>query len=487
MTHTAHHVLRTGATARFAAYPQVLIGAGSAIVAAMFWFAAPQPYAPLVLPLAGLAIILALRCPFYVCAAFILFSVFRLHEVFSILNPLRLPLLLAGLVAIGMLARSFAGRMPELPWSLEIKAMVSLFALVTFGLLFAVEADISMNIWLESYWKIVAMSLLLACFMRELRHIKFFGLAIVVLGVAVALVAITNHASGIGLVEGTRITIARDMASPLGDPNELALVLLIPFSYAAAFALRGARTIDRLLGWIGTPIILYAILLTQSRGGVVAVGAAILLLTLMLSRRKIWVIAGAVVIAVGLILTVEMLERSDLSAAESADSRLYAWAAALRMVLAYPLTGVGIGGFEAQYYRFTSVWTYAPYTAHNALLQALGEVGLPGAIVFVVMLVAAIRAAFLAWRKASRCGLLPDYCVSTLAVLASFASICVGSVFLSTAFSWPFYILVATTAAIHSAVFAIAPRSTGAYQPSRCLVDLAPGSSIPCRTVTSGG
>ena len=61
--------------------------------------------------------------------------------------------------------------------------------------------------------------------------------AFVLAGMLVAGVALSNAANQIGLVEGTRVTIGRDIGSVLGDPNDLSLVLLFPLSFAIALVL----------------------------------------------------------------------------------------------------------------------------------------------------------------------------------------------------------------------------------------------------------
>ena len=54
---------------------------------------------------------------------------------------------------------------------------------------------------------------------------------------------------GIGLVEGTRVTIGREIGSVLGDPNDLALVLMFPASFAVSLiATQGVGKSSRLLG-----------------------------------------------------------------------------------------------------------------------------------------------------------------------------------------------------------------------------------------------
>lgn len=75
----------------------------------------------------------------------------------------------------------------------------------------------------------------------------------VVAGCLVALVALYNKASGIGLVEGTRVTIGRELGSVLGDPNDLALVLLFPAGFSLSLLLNQGNGVGGVC-WVGSAL-----------------------------------------------------------------------------------------------------------------------------------------------------------------------------------------------------------------------------------------
>lgn len=58
--------------------------------------------------------------------------------------------------------------------------------------------------------------------------------AIIFAGLLIGLVALQNAANGIDLVEGTRVSIGRSIGSVLGDPNDLALVLMFPLAFTVS-------------------------------------------------------------------------------------------------------------------------------------------------------------------------------------------------------------------------------------------------------------
>ena len=95
-----------------------------------------------------------------------------------------------------------------------------------------------------------------------------FGLVsrlLVLAGITISSVALFNKVNGIGLVEGTRVTIGRDIKSVLGDPNDLSLVLLFPLCFAGGLVVtRGMSWLSRLFGLIASLMMMLAIVATQS-------------------------------------------------------------------------------------------------------------------------------------------------------------------------------------------------------------------------------
>lgn len=75
------------------------------------------------------------------------------------------------------------------------------------------------------------MVFVISWWLTRFSHFSYVRLGIMISGVAIALVALNNKINGVGLVEGTRVTISREYRSQLGDPNDLSLVLMFPVSF----------------------------------------------------------------------------------------------------------------------------------------------------------------------------------------------------------------------------------------------------------------
>ena len=158
-------------------------------------------------------------------------------------------------------------------------------------------------------------------------------------------------------MEGTRVTIGRAMGSVLGDPNDLSLVLCFPMSFAVALIMT-ERTgwLSRAFGLYGFITIAMAILATQSRGGLLGIVAVCATFAARRVKSKAVLIGGGIMGLMVLSAAAGLSGRQSGGAAEggvvdeSAEGRLYAWQAAIRMAVGRPLTGVGLNNYVANYY-----------------------------------------------------------------------------------------------------------------------------------------
>lgn len=149
-------------------------------------------------------------------------------------------------------------------------------------------------------------------------------------------------------------------------------------------------------------ILLLAILLTQSRGALLGVLVALIVVTSIHHWR--WFIFWAVMLVVGgiwsyqlgfqSVLTDFLTERGTL-AVSNLQSRQTLWQHSLHLMLDFPLTGVGLGMIEPvvrQLYPAISISADTSFKhAHNIYLQAGAEMGLPGFIAHLVFYFALLR------------------------------------------------------------------------------------------------
>lgn len=177
----------------------------------------------------------------------------------------------------------------------------------------------------------------------------------------------------------------------LGDGNDFGLSLCILMPLAIEIARRSRSKPAMTLAWAAVVAIFLAVLGTQSRGASLALAAVFIFLWL-LSRRKLQSLL--VILLVGLfVLTYasnayfnRMGTIAHYEEDGSAEARIGAWKASLRMAADHPLTGVGAGHFPTAYgrYKDSSVVAWI-MTAHSMYFLILGELGLPGLVTLLAL------------------------------------------------------------------------------------------------------
>ncbi len=410
-----------------------------------------------VLAAAPLVLVLCILQPFVWCVVFILLAYFRVHEAYPFLLPLRLPLAVGAMCLLSSAwhATSLESIKAKF-WTTELVLMVILFVLVTAGVSVAHNRPIAFAAWSDVYWKIIVICLAIAWLANTVKDFKFVLKAFLFGGVAISVVAIYNKLNGIGLVETTRVTIGRDLMSPLGDPNDLALVLLTPLSFALAMTVYAKSRVAFFVAAAIAALLFAAILATQSRGGLLGLVAVLAVVSMRFIKSKslIALIVGSATlitfVAMGIAERgsggIEELSRSGID--DSSLGRLVAWQAAVYMALYNPLNGVGLANFVTNFYIYTPTWIGRSLATHSTWFQVLGEVGFPGFIVFIWMVVATLRKASRSIASIDAMGADPQMRALSLGLHAGLIGFCVSGSFLSMAFNWPIYILVALTSAL---------------------------------------
>lgn len=151
------------------------------------------------------------------------------------------------------------------------------------------------------------------------------------------------------------------------DPNDLGLALVV----AVPFLIQRLFEKKFLLAAVCLPVLLYGIYLTNSRGAMLALLAAIFTFFVLYYRSKKGMILG--LILAGVIVVLGPSRMAEISAGESsAYGRLEAWYEGFQMFKSAPLFGVGKGMFTDYHYL----------TAHNSYMLVLAELGLMGTVFF---------------------------------------------------------------------------------------------------------
>ena len=191
-----------------------------------------------------------------------------------------------------------------------------------------------------------------------------------------------------------------------GHPNTLAAFLVISLPLVIAVALTPLVTVGTVTRWIvraGAGAGLVALVLTQSRSGWLALGAASAFLIFMAPRRaQRAVVAGALLIAVTVVALGMANDTPGLdrfaSIVDSQPGRTQVttatwgqlereahWGAARSMMLEHPWFGVGAAEFNDDFREHTPEWRFrvGRGQAHNGYLHMGAQAGIPGIAAFV--------------------------------------------------------------------------------------------------------
>jgi hypothetical protein len=225
----------------------------------------------------------------------------------------------------------------------------------------------------------------------------------------------------------------------LGDPNELALELgaTTPLCFAFA-ATRKRKWVTTALSVAALAIGLWCVVLTRSRGGQVVV---LTVLGAYFVRRYGW--KGLVASAVFALPVILLGGRGGEEAESSSLERIDLLYEGMDLIRNYPVLGVGAGQFIDH--------TFNGLTAHNSYVLAAAELGLPGSLLWTMLVYTSIK---IPWVVASRPppGIDPDLVPFARALVVSFAGILAGIFFLSFCYKAVLFVFFGLAGAMYGAV-----------------------------------
>ncbi len=221
-------------------------------------------------------------------------------------------------------------------------------------------------------------------------------------------------------------------------PNEVAGALLwvIPYSLALCIAWSfgfvhsgGHWRVNRrqsllhavvliLLG--GASLLMAGVfILTQSRGGFIALGATLLLMLLVAGRESRRLVIGVILVAlvIGALSYIYVgpdrlkgLAFGSSAGAEQAlsldtlEGRIEVWSRAIYGIQDFPFTGMGMNTFRTVVNVLYPLFLVSPEVdighAHNEFLQVALDLGIPGLIAFIALYLGAFWMLFQTWRHA---------------------------------------------------------------------------------------
>ncbi len=302
---------------------------------------------------------------------------------------------------------------------------------------------------------------------RKAEHVARV-LAVVVAGAA--------FAAAVGIVSPRADpNAAGDVAratGTVGDANALAASLVVGVVIAGSFALNRAYDgLARLVAGGAVGLCAIGIMLTVSRGGIVALSAALIAAVVFSGRWRREAVAFAalastsalVYVLVGASPAAQDRLLSNAQNVSGGTGRIDLWTVAERMVRAHPFEGIGAGNFPVSSIHYLLqpgliqrgdfIVSASPKVAHNTYLQVLAETGIVGEALFLAIIGFALASIAYAVRSFARQG---DERMELLArgLLVALIGYLTAAIFLTLMYSKLLWLLLALGPPLHAIALA---------------------------------
>ena len=393
------------------------------------------------------------------------------QNFFPALAPFRIALLVAVMAVTAYVLGRFRRGEPVFVMNRELWITFALVAWALLTLPLSYWPGGSVQYFTSFYAKTLLIFWLLANVVDTLPRLRTTAWTLSALSVPIAATAVMNYAAGV-TIGGAHERVLGFESALTQNPNDLALMLnlILPMT-AALFMIYHRPSVRLLLAGIAILNVI-AIFTTYSRSGFLTL-AVIFGLYLWHARwrpERKWLYAAlllgmfALPFAPGDYLSrIGTITDIEEDATGSAQERLRDSIAAVKYVAANPLVGAGLGNNalamnEARGAEWREI--------HNVYLQYAVELGIPGAILFLMLLKGCIDAAGGAQRRSLQKPELHQLFYLSEGIRVSLIAFAVAAVFYPVAYHFYFYYFAGLALAARQ-VCRRTDESAGAFNDSR--------------------
>ena len=188
------------------------------------------------------------------------------------------------------------------------------------------------------------------------------------------------------------------------QPNAIAgaLVMFVPLQLALAMTSTGWRRIAFAAMFLFTA---GTLLLTQSRGGYLSIAVAFAAWGIWSGKRSRVVTIALIVVVLAAAIPLRHKFSAGVGFSSDVEGRTELWSRAVTMIGDFPFTGIGMNTFRkvmpVMYPAFLTPPSYDIAHAHNHLLQAALDLGIPGLIAYLAIWFGAAAILVSVWRRQS--------------------------------------------------------------------------------------
>lgn len=346
--------------------------------------------------------------PFWAAIVFTGVLLFSPQAYFPVLESLR-PALIPAVIGIGAyLVDRFGQGAPVFMRARELWIVGAFAGWATLTVPFSIWPGGSAVFLAEQYFKTLAIFWLLSHTAVTIIRLRQTAWSLSIMAIGLAILTLNNYASGVFIDQ----TVSQDRVvgnegALTKNPNDLALMINIIIPLTIALLLSSVRPAIRVLlaGMLGLEAL--TVILTFSRAGFLTLGAIFLAYMWKLRHRaeQVW-IYGILLLA---LLCVPLLPstyfdrmstiiHTEADSTGSAGERWTDMTLAARHILSSPITGAGVGmNVLAMNEARGGGWR----PVHNVFLELVIDLGLPGVVVFIWLLVSCVKSTMQVQRRAA--------------------------------------------------------------------------------------
>lgn len=382
---------------------------------------------------------------FYSLMLWILVSLGRPQDIFPFLSEIRPAMICAGLTIALLFFDLNSDKINRNILKINIVKIYILFILfiiiyIPFSLIKTNAYEFIINI----YWKNILLFFILVKMLKIKQHIVIISnvilLSVLMLSIMIIYWGLKYEEIGIN-----RLTVGE-----MYDPNDIAalFVSFVPIPFLSAIYNNGIR---RYLYLISFLILVFAIILTQSRGGILGLIISIFMINRKRINLRYFVMILLMSMAIAFLTPHQFWDRiksTDISSEEIGSGRLIIWERSWHIFKEHPL-GVGPNCFPSAYGRYieeergTNVsWSGKDKwkTAHNSYVLIAVELGILGLFLFLLLIFKSLNNFKSVIRKLPKESKIYQYAEM---YYIGFIGYLICSIFLSNAYSVTFIIFFA--------------------------------------------
>ena len=396
--------------------------------------------------------------PFWALVAFTFVLLAAPQNYLPILNTMRIALVAAA-AAIGTHVYDRMRRhRPLTIVTREIRITGWLVAWAVATIPFSIWPGGSVGVLLDQYVKTLAIFLVIANTVNSESRLRVIAVGLTILAMPISVTGVQNFLSGAFMVKEMSGAPARIMGYEAGlakNPNDLALILnlILPISLALVFITRRGLVRLALLAAVGVEAL--GVCITFSRAGFLSLASTALIFAWTIRRRPerswVYVCLAVLVLAVPLMPEKYFERLSTIGSIESdksgsSQNRYAQQVAAVHYVIGHPIIGAGLGMNNLAMNDDMHDWLYI----HNVYLQYAVDFGLPGLILYVMLVAESVKSARSVQRRCADVPRLRDLFYLAAGVQTSLLAFAVSAFFSPVAYHFQFYYFAGLAVAVKS-------------------------------------